>query len=398
MPLINPAEMNPFDWRGEYPARQRKPEKPKEEYNPVLDPHFSAEKMESNEIVFDHGHQAIARIPVLEGRIRTDGENVLFLADEYYDEEKEETVRKEVVIGSELEYIDRERFRGLMSITFDYHEYFDLSGNLIPNCDPLQQRKAMEAKKKAEKAEAEKQRKAMEAKQKTEKAEAEQENESDWQTETGESGNSVSRDPDSEIRAALQEQEKQLRQQQEALQKKEKEQQEALKKKEEDLDQLLKETGERALQLEKYRLELDGIMEAKLKTRDERAEAQIRLLDSILGGHEAAVREQAKRRPDHLMHATQIRVINEILIKLQEIFTDCEGSDYLHLAEEPRENDLEHFPGTTYGEMAILLSAYVSIIDAFFSRRLYYKDSGQENDTQFEEDEAEGGEDSNSDE
>lgn len=52
----------------------------------------------------------------------------------------------------------------------------------------------------------------------------------------------------------------------------------------------------------------------------------------------------------------QFRTVNEILTELQEWFAGTDVEDYLHLAEEPWEDDLEYHPSTTYGEMAILLS------------------------------------------
>ena len=86
------------------------------------------------------------------------------------------------------------------------------------------------------------------------------------------------------------------------------------------------------------------------------------------------------------MRLTQIRMINEILKELQEWFAGTEAEDYLHLAEEPREDDLEHHPGTTYGEMAILLSAYTHTVSACRYGRLYWK-SGTPVNPEEEEDE-----------
>ena len=87
------------------------------------------------------------------------------------------------------------------------------------------------------------------------------------------------------------------------------------------------------------------------------------------------MKEQAKRRPDALMRLTQIRAINEILDELRHYFAGSESENYLHLAEEPREDDLEHHPGTTYGEMDILLAAYRWTIHAFRYNSLYANDS-----------------------
>ena len=75
------------------------------------------------------------------------------------------------------------------------------------------------------------------------------------------------------------------------------------------------------------------------------------------------------------MRLTQIRAINEILDELRNYFAGSESERYLHLAEEPREDDLEHHPGTTYGEMDILLTAYRWTVHAFRYKSLYEQDS-----------------------
>ncbi len=88
------------------------------------------------------------------------------------------------------------------------------------------------------------------------------------------------------------------------------------------------------------------------------------------------VDEQAKRKPTNPMSLKQIRTINEVLRELRKLFEDTEAEEYLHLAEEPAESEegKEDNPGTTYGEMALLLSAYDQTITAFQIGRLYYKD------------------------
>ena len=92
------------------------------------------------------------------------------------------------------------------------------------------------------------------------------------------------------------------------------------------------------------------------------------------------------------MKQTQIRHINEILQEIREMLAGSNASRCLHLAEEPREDDLEHYPGTTYGEMDILLNAYGWAMSACRYNRLYEEEEEEEeeeNEEEKEEDEEE---------
>ena len=64
-------------------------------------------------------------------------------------------------------------------------------------------------------------------------------------------------------------------------------------------------------------------------------------------------------------------MINELLQELKDLFKGSEAEDLLHLAEEPKEND--NTKGTTYGEMALLLNAYGSMLSAFSIGKLRSK-------------------------
>jgi hypothetical protein len=71
------------------------------------------------------------------------------------------------------------------------------------------------------------------------------------------------------------------------------------------------------------------------------------------------------------MSLKQIRTINEVLRELMDILTDSEVGGFLHLAEEPDpENDN---PGTTYGEMNLLLNVYTAITNTFHYGKLRKK-------------------------
>ncbi len=82
----------------------------------------------------------------------------------------------------------------------------------------------------------------------------------------------------------------------------------------------------------------------------------IKLLSNVLDSYADTIQQQAKRKPDAPMSLKQIRTINEVLSELRDFFTGSESDHLLHLAEEPDEKT--DTPGTTNGEMALLISAY----------------------------------------
>ena len=119
--------------------------------NPLMDPDFSIEKMEGNEINLG-GDSIIAKIPEIKGRIFRDKKggsstSIVLLIDRYPDPANPGKIRHEwVVIGAEL----FGRFAGLMAANDKYHEYFDTKGKLV--YDPLQRRKEREAREAAKEA------------------------------------------------------------------------------------------------------------------------------------------------------------------------------------------------------------------------------------------------------
>ena len=323
MPIIN--KYDPNNWYNSIPRNDQ----PK--HNPLLDPDFDVSQMEENEIEQGNG-LILAKIPQIEGRIRQqdDEENditqIIFLADSWLDGEGNHT--EEVPIGEAV----FGKFKGLMVANEHYHEYFDTKGQLYN--DPLQRRKEREGREAGERP--------------TDKVPDEQDSEEPTVDE---------------IRAALLETGKRLQEKEVKLQRKEKQLNELLQQTKEDLQKL------RILQEEQKEMK-----EARRVSMQEKEKAHIRLLNNILGSYINTVKDMAKRKPDILMRETQIRTINEVLTELKGFFTGSEAEDYLHLAQEPREDDLEHYPGTTYGEMAILLSAYEWTISAFQKDYLYAKD------------------------
>lgn len=304
-------------------------------YNPFTDPNFDADKLDINEI--DMGEHIVAKIPKIADRIREThseekGETYIeLITDRERDEQTGEIREKTVRIGTDLGRL----LPGMMTISHEYHNYFDLKGNLI--YDPLGRKEAEER----EKAKAEAEKKA------AEQAAREKEPAKQVPQKTVKTVRGAERTVD-EIKESLLQKEREL---------------------EEKLH--LAKVGLRELKEKKE--ELDELIEARHFEYEERERAQISLLSSILHNHLTIVETQAKRKPDMLMRRSQIRTINEILKELRDYFSGSNAADYLHLAEEPHEDDLEHFPGTTYGEMAVLLAAYSSTLHMFSMEALYEK-------------------------
>lgn len=304
-------------------------------YNPFTDPNFDADKLDINEI--DMGEHIVAKIPKIADRIREThseekGETYIeLITDRERDEQTGEIREKTVRIGTDLGRL----LPGMMTISHEYHNYFDLKGNLI--YDPLGRKEAEER----EKAKAEAEKKA------AEQAAREKERAKQVPQKTVKTVRGAERTVD-EIR-------------------------ESLLQKERELEEKLHQAKVGLRELKEKKEELDELIEARHFEYEERERAQINLLSSILHNHLTIVETQAKRKPDMLMRRSQIRTINEILKELRDYFSGSNAADYLHLAEEPHEDDLEHFPGTTYGEMAVLLAAYSSTLHMFSMEALYEK-------------------------
>lgn len=336
--------------------------KPREEYNPFMDKHFNADKLEQNEI--QCRGQSYAKLPKMSDRVfmrdcvpegvtltrELDETDIAFLADRYRDEETGGMHDEVVVIGSDISSF----LAGMMLVGEHYHEYFDISGRLVN--DPLQRRMAQEAKEKAEREqrEAEKRKKA----KKTRKTDAE--NGSGDLTSQHVSGERTV----DEIKAAVLEKEKELDRK---LREVEEEKQKLLAQEEENR-QLAKE-------LRRAKERLDEIRDERLFNLDDKLSQHVELMHSMLNSFSNTIDVMAKRKPNSLMSLRQIRTVNEILAQLQYFFSTSSAGDYLHLAEEPREDDLEHYPGTTYGEMSLLIDTYLSTYNAFTRDHLYQRDA-----------------------
>ena len=349
MPIYNKRDKN--NWYNSIP-RSNLPGG----YNPFADPDFDAEKMKENE--FRSNGQLIAKIPKIEHRIfrRTDPEGkdsqntyIVFLADRYYDREKKQTRNQKVILGVDLGSI----LPGMMVANEEnYRQYFDEKGNLIN--DPLTER---------ERQKEEEARKQQEEKHKQQKKEEKEQYRQQQQEviaailtrsrETQEK-RKEERSVD-EIKAALLEQEKRL------------------DEKEKLLDEKLKEAHQALQEAQSTRERLAYIEEVRIKELDNRTTAHLGMLQEILSNYTRIVLEQAKRRPQLFMERAMIRTINEVLQDIRSSFIGTEAEEYLHLAEEPDDEDRENHPGTTYSQMGILLAAYNSAL--YYQRlgRLYEK-------------------------
>ena len=329
MPIIDKRDRN--NWYNSIPISNQR-----EAYNPFLDPNVDVDTLEINEVRQSYDTK-IAKIPKIKHRIfrRTEGSgtHVIFLVDEWYDQEKGQMRNKKVDIGTDLGGF----LPGRMIVNKDnYYKYFNVHGQLIN--DPLKKRRDQKAKEAADKEEA-----GATARREAETVEraafVQKETIEETGTETILPEQEEERSVD-EIKAALIEKEKLL-------------------------DEKLKQAEEGLKELEENKKVLDELQDVKVLALEEKEKAHIDLLNEFLESYIDSVREQAKRRPDGLMRLTQIRAINEILDELRNYFAGSESERYLHLAEEPREDDLEHHPGTTYGEMDILLTAYRWTVHAF---------------------------------
>lgn len=338
MPIIDKRDRN--NWYNSIPISNQR-----EAYNPFLDPNVDVDTLEINEVRQSYDTK-IAKIPKIKHRIfrRTEGSgtHVIFLVDEWYDQEKGQMRNKKVDIGTDLGGF----LPGRMIVNKDnYYKYFNIHGQLIN--DPLKKRRDQKAKEAADKEEA-----GAAARREAETVEraafVQKETIEETGTETILPEQEEERSVD-EIKAALIEKEKLL-------------------------DEKLKQAEEGLKELEENKKVLDELQDVKVLALEEKEKAHIDLLNEFLESYIDSVREQAKRRPDGLMRLTQIRAINEILDELRNYFAGSESERYLHLAEEPREDDLEHHPGTTYGEMDILLTAYRWTVHAFRYKSLYAKD------------------------
>jgi len=318
----------------------------------------------------------IIRIPHIEGRIyidpginnRRDLAPVKYIPEPYDPDEAKGNLGQEVIIGLSIPSV----LEGWMITREEYDLYFDEDGNLIGQKDEAAEQDAeaetsVEAKETDENPEDE-ERAAWEREKedgfeaKEEKTENAEEDRSDGRKGNGSSRN-TKRKSTEEIEATLLEKEKILDRK---IQSAEAERQKLLK---------LNEQAKAMIEgLKKSQAELDMIKEERLRSIDGRTKVRIEMAYSILQSQSKTIDELAKRKPYALMSLKQIRNINAIFESLRQYVIHTDAEDFLYFAEEPRMDDLENHPGTTYSEMSLLIDAYLNVFNLFQYKEIYEKD------------------------
>lgn len=285
---------------------------------------------------------AMIRIPDVPNRvrIRKDGYVELIL-ETHYDRETKQSRNKKVIIGT-----DQSGFLpGMMTPNENYHNLFDGRGRLYN--DPMKQPKPTETEPpETQKAQttktpgtADKELKA------TQEPKATKEPKETKEPKATQEPKTTINQPGPEGKPTDNTKEQELKRRAQELTNREAE----LKRREQELDE--------------WQQRLEEKEEDLYFQSEETAKDHIKLLSYILESYKDTVDHQARKKPDAPMTRKQIRTINQILGELKDFFTGCETDDLLHLAEEPDpENDN---PGTTNGEMALLISAYQFTINAF---------------------------------
>ena len=310
---------------------------------------FDPDKLTVNEI--DQGNGVIfAKIPNISGRIsrrkKKDGNCYIeLIIEKHYDPKTQQNRNKKVIIGEDISYY----LRGMMIINDNYHEYFNIKGEVMPHILQAWVEEEKEKRRQEEQKATAPEPKATTTELKTIPIEPTiplptpqpPTPEPELNQET-----TIPEEPEEIEGEALAVRLEELRQKEQALKEKERE----LKKRQKDLESQ----------------EMIHLIQ-----KDEAIQDHIKLLRDVLHRHIYIVEEQAKRRPDNPMSIRQIRTINELLQELRDLFRGSEAEDLLHLAEEPKED--EPASGTTYGEMALLLNAYECMLTAFAVGRLRNK-------------------------
>ncbi len=322
---------------------------------------FDPDKLEENEIRQSDG-TIFAKIPRIPGRItrrkKANGDEyyIELVISRHYDPETKQNRNKKVIIGTDISHY----LRGMMAANDNYHDYFNTLGQVAPHIavqwreeekqkdaqDPEEEpRTEPETEPSTPKTENQpKTNQSFQAPQTTQITQSAQPTQSDQTTQT--QTQPTPQEPEEEGEAT----EVQLKE---------------LREREDALDRLEK-------QLNQKKRQLDSLQARTLVKLEQEVTDHIRLLRDMLQRHLDVVEEQAKRRPDKPMSLRQIRTINEILGELRTELKGSEVEDYLHLAEEPREESDEP-TGTTYGEMVLILNTYECTLSALSLNRLRMK-------------------------
>ena len=343
---------------------------------------FDPDKLAVNELEQPNG-VIFAKIPQIPNRIarrkkaNSDTYYIELILSSHYDPETQQNRNKKVIIGEDISYY----LKGMMVINDNYHEYFNKNGSLLPHIQAMM----LEENRQKRQAKAEANRQSTnDTEQPTRTDETEQPaKHAATQPET--SGQADSRKPEvnQQQKAAAptpKQKTTQLSPEEEraAAEKGAAEEGEAtevqireLKERQQALDQKEQELIQTAKDLNELRKELESQQMILLIRKEQAIKDHIDLLEDILMRYEETIEAQAKRKPDTPMRPKQIRTINELLLEIQSLFAGSEVDDFLHLAEEPDEKT--DTPGTTYGEMALLLNTYRGMLHHFDIGKLRYK-------------------------
>lgn len=292
------------------------------------------------------------RIPDVPNRIRIrKGGYVELILETHYDKDTKQSRNKKVIIGTD----QSDFLPGMMTPNDNYHNLFDGRGRLYD--DPMKKKPIPNgegrpnhtdqpnAAEQGAKEQPEKNKESQTTKGPKTNKEPKESKDSKESPQAPNQSKPEGKPTDTNINADLQ-----LKLQ--ILAKKEIQ----LKEKESELNKRERELTDWEQELEKK--EEDLFFEAEDADKD-----HIKLLSYILDSYKETIDHQAKKKPDAPMTQKQIQTINQILSELKEFFTGCETDNLLHLAEEP--DPTTDTPGTTNGEMALLLSAYQFTINAY---------------------------------
>lgn len=327
---------------------------------------FDVNKLDVNE--FDTGYgQTVAKIPNIPGRItrlrrnKTSNEYYIqLIIGRAYDRGKRQSRNVKVTIGIDVSW----HLPGMMQINEKYHQYFDKNGNLYN--DPMVKGQKESKGNKHKKTEGEEPDTLTRS-----ECENNKEDITDRRGIPEEQASKNASTPANQppfVSEELTEEQmlEELKQKQAILDQKIAEH--------DRLNEELRRACEEHLNAKK---ELDSIRMIRIVQLQTAEANRISFLSGILDGHSEIVARQAGKNPYVPMSLIQIRMINEILAELKRIFSGVEGEEYLKLAEEPRpdpDDEKREIPGATYGEMAFILQAYISIINASILKRLRYRD------------------------
>ena len=386
---------DPNSWYNSIPTRyQNEMPKPDKFTQTVLAmKEFDVDKLEDNEYTIGRG-DIIAKIPKIEHRIygrkahkEYEGEYVDFVIGKYYDPESQQMRNKKVTIGTVS------NFSGMMIINENYHKYFDKQGRLYN--DPMAKEEEERRKLEEEEQEEKEAQERIEREEQIKREQEAQKEAEDAETTAGEDTASTAEEkkrqnlPDSTFKqpssvtgGGCRNARKCLNLENEtngtcpqlSHEPTEEEMLEELKKEKAQMEAEKKEVEQLKKKLQASQKELDSIRMVRIIQFEEAQAKHIQLLREILHGQTEIIEKQAGKKPGAVMTLRQIRMINNLLSELREIFKGCESEEYLQLAEEPdpESQDDDNY-GTTYGEMAILLQNYSYTLHAYDCGRLYYK-------------------------